>query len=529
MADIKITDPLGVEREYSTSKVGFNPVSGSELAVFQEGGGGGHDYATEALLLEDRGMQGDYFNPDVRELASAMSNNNRLTGISLPNCESLPGWAFFSCSNLVFADFPVCKVIVNSAFANCQKLSRLAFPAAEIIGDNVFNNVGSTLTSLVLASTLKYVGDENFYGKSRLLSNYNGIAYFGTAVVQSNWASAGNYVNGSIISLRPDTTTLGKNAFNSRYNSSVTGIENTENVKYINDCAFSQCSKLSFSDRAFPNCISVGFSAFTSCILQSEDNIGYVGDMAVKMYSSASMFSLRENTRVIAASLFSFYGNSRLTAIEGIETVQHIGDYAFYGCSNLSNWGSYDLSALVTIGDYAFRNARVPSIINLANCEELGVGAFAGCYSGGSKQLTTGPNVSHIPASAFAQCSLVEINLPACARIDAYAFRSNTYLTTVSLPECLRVGSEAFKYAFSLASIELPVCQEIFSGAFQSCSKLRSVYFPGSKVVWLETDNVFPYSFWTSGRVYVPESLVSKYKADLIWGLHSSRIYGITE
>ncbi len=528
MGEFVLIDPLGVSHSYNTSKVGFVPVSGSGLTVFQEGGDAGHDYKTEALLIEKRVLQGDYYNPDVQRLSYSMGGELRLTGISLPGCTYVPILAFAGCSNLLYADFSACETIPGSAFQGCVKLSQIIFPAATIIGQSAFSEA-SNLVSLVLSSDLKYVGGMNFNQKSQFLSMYGRIPYFGTAVVASGWAGAGVAVYSSVISLRPDTTLIGASAFASRPNSSVTSIENTENVKYVNEFAFNTCSKLSFSEGAFPNCVSVGLSAFNDCILQSENNIGYVGDMAVRMYASSTTVSLRENTRVIADQLFVSGGGSRLTSIEGLDAVQHIGNYAFSNCKNLSGWGTFDFSGVVTIGNGAFNTARLPSIINLTNCEDIGTNAFAYCSAGGRKQLTTGSKVKRIRAGTFQSCSLQTISLPACTQIDEYAFRSNFWLTTVSLPECVTIGSSAFYQASYLASITLPKCEAIMGYAFYYCTSLKSVYFPGSSVVFLENSTAFPTSFWSSGRVYVPESLVSQYKADLVWGLYSSRIYSITE
>lgn len=528
MGEFILIDPLGVSHSYNASKVGFAPVSGSGLTVFQEGGDAGHDYKTEALLIEKRELQGDYYNPDVQILSYTMTANQRLTGISLPGCTNVPIWAFANCSNLLYADFSACETIPASAFLNCVKLSRIIFPAATIIGPSAFSGV-SNLVSLVLSSDLKSVDGMNFSQKSQLLSMYGRIPYFGTAVVASGWAGAGADVYSSVISLRPDTTLIGVSAFASSPNSKVTSIENTENVKYINAYAFNFCSKLSFSEGAFPNCISVGLSAFNACILQSESNIGYVGDMAVRMYASSTTVSLRESTRVIAEQLFLSNGGSRLTSIEGIDAVQHIGNAAFSNCKNLSNWGTFDFSGVVTVGDNAFYSARLPSIINLTNCEDIGTNAFAYCSAGGYMQLTTGSKVKRIRRGTFQSCSLRTISLPACTQIDEYAFRSNTNLTAVSLPECVTIGSSAFFQVSYLASITLPKCEVIMASAFYYCTRLRSVYFPGSSVVFLENSTALPSEFWSYGRVYVPGSLVSQYKADLLWGLYSSKIYSITE
>ena len=53
MSDIKITDPLGVDREYTTTKVGFNSVSGTEKIIFQEGGGNQPKLNSPSILVKD--------------------------------------------------------------------------------------------------------------------------------------------------------------------------------------------------------------------------------------------------------------------------------------------------------------------------------------------------------------------------------------------------------------------------------------------------------------------------------------------
>ncbi|MDD3946261.1 MAG: leucine-rich repeat protein [Clostridia bacterium] len=99
----------------------------------------------------------------------------------------------------------------------------------------------------------------------------------------------------------------------------------------------------------------------------------------------------------------AFEGCVNLLRIDIPQPVTSIGDNAFNGCINLSAATFTPNSALTTIGNYAFINAR--SLTGLAlpdTVTNIGSGAFMGCSSLYSLEVPRG--VTTIGASAFENC-----------------------------------------------------------------------------------------------------------------------------
>jgi len=67
-----------------------------------------------------------------------------------------------------------------------------------------------------------------------------------------------------------------------------------------------------------------------------------------------------------------------ITTIQFPDTIEHIEDYAFYGCSNLKEISFSE--SLKYIGEYAFEGCSSLTRISIPqNVEYIGVGAFRGC------------------------------------------------------------------------------------------------------------------------------------------------------
>lgn len=145
-----------------------------------------------------------------------------------------------------------------------------------------------------------------------------------------------------------------------------------------------------------------------------------------------------------------FYSKNNIVRVTLPASVETVGEYVFYLCSNLQ---SIDLSACKSIGTNAFDGcASLRSVGSLSNCEVIGNGAFQSCSK------------------------LQSVDLPACKSIDGWAFSACSSLKSVgSLTRCESVGEYAFQACSNLQSIELSACKSIGDGAFVSCSILQSV------------------------------------------------------
>ena len=109
-------------------------------------------------------------------------------------------------------------------------------------------------------------------------------------------------------------------------------------------------------------------------------------------------------------------GDASLDEIEKIvlpQSVKKIGDYAFYGMSNLAEIVVSDEAVLERIGDQAFANCSSLTEYSLpATVKTVGEEAFTGCSA--LTEFTVGANVESIEINTFLGCeALTAINVDA--------------------------------------------------------------------------------------------------------------------
>ena len=187
---------------------------------------------------------------------------------------------------------------------------------------------------------------------------------------------------------------------------------------------------------------------------------------------------------------------------------------------NLSNSASY-------VANFAFCSNKTIQTVNLPYVTSVGAKAFMSCSSLTQIDL---PMCSYIDSSAFYTCSpLTQISLPVCSYIGRGAFYSCISLTQIDLPMCSYIDSAAFQSCSSLTQVNLPMCSYINRGAFGYCSSLSIITIGYSSICGLATSTAFSNTQITSstGIIYVPASLVDKYKSATNWSYFSTQIFPI--
>ena len=106
---------------------------------------------------------------------------------------------------------------------------------------------------------------------------------------------------------------------------------------------------------------------------------------------------------------------------------------------------------------------------------------------------------------------------------SAFEYKS---VQTVDLPNCLYVGSNGFYYCTNLTTVSLPACTDLHRNAFRSCSNLNTIYMGIglSTVATMRSSNAL-LDCSALQSIYVPASLVDKYKSATNWSYYSSIIY----
>ena len=352
--------------------------------------------------------------------AGAFSGCSNIQSIHLPEMTKIGSHAFYGCNNI--REITGCDSIGACAFQNCSRIATI-HTNAYYIGDNAFNNDDS-LSILILTAT-KHIGNYAFALCDNLQNVDINAHFIGTG------AFAG-CTNIDSLSFGDSVQSIGQYAFY--------GCENIVSVNVPDSSiimaeAFHGCSSL----YEFIGSDSIGDRAFEGCgsLASIHTNARYIGDYAFANCDSITSISII-NARNIGQSAFA--DCDRLSQLILGDSVQIIGDSAFFDCNNLlsvntnaqsiGNSAFANCDSLLTvntnsrsIGNSAFANCdRLVSVTLGDSVQTLGSGAFNGCYR--LNNVTLGESITSIGDSAFRGCiRLINPELPnSLATIGARAF-----------------------------------------------------------------------------------------------------------
>ncbi len=173
------------------------------------------------------------------------------------------------------------------------------------------------------------------------------------------------------------------------------------------------------------------------------ETVQTIGDMA--FYNCKKLYSVAIGTGVKTIGSKAFNGCVELTSVN-IRNVEVLGDYAFYGCTKL-DWFNCG-TALKHIGNRAFWNAKKLSYLKLSpTLETIGDYAFSNCEL--LPSLVFPDTLKSIGTSAFSNCIAIETVTFGAGEltIGAYAFENCTLLTEVTIPKnVVSIGRNAFAF-----------------------------------------------------------------------------------
>ncbi len=236
--------------------------------------------------------------------------------------------------------------------------------------------------------------------------------------------------------------------------------------------------------------------------------------------------SIYQDLPVIKIERFAFQYCKALTSITIPDSITIIENSAFLECSNLDSVTFGESSELQSIGDWAFSGCSSLTNITIPNnIKSIGEYSFSICS--GITSITIPNAVTNIGKNAFDLCSNLEnitvsadnlyftstggvlydkdksrlIKYPAgksnstftvpnsVANIESSAFHNCTNLESIIFEENSKlknIGEEAFSGAASLKAITLSNSVEsIGSWAFENCLSLTNITIPDS-VIWID-------------------------------------------
>ena len=318
------------------------------------------------------------------------------------------------------------------------------------IGDGVFGGY-SGLTSIRIPESVTSIGAEAFIGCSDLtrINIPEGV----TRIDSATFARCSSLRE---ITLPKNVTSIGNSAFSGC--NGLTSIQIPSSVTDIDKFAFYRCINLDVTIDNSEGNVKVGEFAFEACksvtYLKNEELTAIdTSDTPLKFrITSDSTAEVIPNTNgyywwlnsPTYPDLDSIVIPSKIRIEHKIYSVSSISDWAFCGCSSLTNISIPN--SVTSIGHSAFSGCSGLTSINIPNSiTSIADTTFAGCSKLTSINI---PNsVTSIGSSAFSGCSkLTSIDIPnSVTSIGSYTFYDCSGLTSISIPESVTsIGSSAF-------------------------------------------------------------------------------------
>ena len=157
---------------------------------------------------------------------------------------------------------------------------------------------------------------------------------------------------------------------------------------------------------------------------------------------------LPENLKTVRDGAFA---NSKIRTIVVPEGVESLGDYAFYGCSDLKSV-SLPVS-LSQLGKGAFSNCPDLEEIDLSatGLTRIPAQAFAGAVT--LKEVRLPSSVESIGREAFSHTMIETLDLSGVGEFEAYALSGMPYLKSLSINPDAKIGNGLLMDNISLSSL----------------------------------------------------------------------------
>ena len=270
-----------------------------------------------------------------------------------------------------------------------------------------------------------------------------------------------------------------------------------DGVTSIENFAFSGCTGLTFIN--IPNSVtSIGNSAFSGCtsltFINIPNSVTYLGKDVFESCNSLVKVELNNNA-IVSKDYHStpyikeIFGSQVKEYVLG-EDVTSIGEFAFFGCPNLTK--VHLSNGVTSIGTNAFYFCTNLTEINIpVTMTSIDMDAFTACRLTKveinsnaivSKDYNLYSSLARLFGSQVEEYVLGED----VTSIGQYAFCNCGQLTSINIPNHVKnIGEGAFQDCHALASINIPsTVTSIGENAFFNCYGLLSIEVEGGNTVY---------------------------------------------
>ena len=448
---------------------------------------------------------------------SAFYGCNSLTSVTIGNSvTSIGERAFYSCSSLMSVTIPdSLRSIGDFAFSRCSNLTNVAISISNNdinIGVGVFDDTpwcSAQKDFITMGSMLIY-----YKGEGGEVIIPNGVTHI-------HYRAFNNCTSLTNVTIPNGATSIDSSAFKNCTN--LTSVTIPDSIVVIGSDAFAGCSQLESVIYAGPfadwKSIDIGrgneplTEAFknTRSILDfgiGNDNLVWslTADGKLTISGSGEM----KNYKTYSSYVAPWYNyKDQILSVTLTDGVTSIGEYAFYGCSSLTN---IEIPKSVSsIGTNAFEDCT--DLCLEIDMEVIPSNSFK--TQTGITEVHFGDSVTSIGDFAFQDCSNIKrlIFSEGISYIGEDAFRRCTSLETVTIPNSvstLRTGAfwqcsglrkvtlgnqistievGTFSQCTSLTEINIPIgVTSIEAQGFYACSSLRTIVYTGTLDDWLNIE-----------------------------------------
>lgn len=235
-------------------------------------------------------------------------------------------------------------------------------------------------------------------------------------------------------------------------NSGLTNIENTEQVKTLQNGVFQNCNMDSIS---LPNCTSLGWDSnfrgctnlksaklpkiqeltgndFEGCTSLQSVELGNVTNIAGGAFNGCSSLQYVDLKNVTSIEEYAFNECTSLQNVDLNPNITNIGNQAFSNCPFLTKIKNIDFPNCTSIGDNVFIGLKNIKAVKLPQCKSIGQYAFCGCEQ--LKDISI-PNITSLGTNAFTGCQINQLTLPECIETLGYQNIPYIVINATNVPE----------------------------------------------------------------------------------------------
>lgn len=439
-----------------------------------------------------------------------------LETVILTDPTQLDDYAFYGCSGIVTIEIAKSLQSVGShIFEGCSNITNLTIPflgtsRTDTTNDYLAYYWGTTYTDgeaylnndiNIILTDANHVGNYAFTNLSLYISLNEGITSIGNYAFQ--YSVVGNIKDGVkqnyLISFPTTLKTIGNYAF---VRANIAAVYFNEGLETIGDYAFEYSTDL--VNIVFPTTLkTIGSYAFAYCwtIETAKLNNGLTTIGRGTFLECTSLEEIKIPSTVTVISVECFADCDSLVSVTLHDNITAISSNAF----SYSALASITLPKnLITIQDYAFHNTNLTEVVIPSKVTSIGDYAFNSCSSLNSLKFENLSATISIGDFAFEYTQIEWLELPSGVRLGDASFRSCTNLKTIifygRITQTWSIGLYApFFLASNLEAVYLSEPQDVaYAGVFSNGGRgfgvtSTSTFFYGAGISYNYDHMVFTY------------------------------------